>query len=260
MSDLKELQRIGLISKVCSELDNHLGFSDKTLAEFIIHLAETNNDANSFHQKLLENGADFPLSFATNLHRVISQITKLSENTKQASAAPVMSVPRNQLDIQFPALSRPNNSGPVDIDNLPNQEETWLKNLKESNVGKSAAASSSRSSVHDKKRERSPSYDRDRDRNRDNRRDSYDNNNSNNNNKYGSKSNERKDDNLELYKIYTGKITNILDFGCFVEIEGFFRKEGLVHIAQIQQGRYFLIHLSFCHLYKYTTVLFNKVW
>ena len=35
---LDTLQRFALISKVCSELDNHLGFSDKTLAEFIIHL------------------------------------------------------------------------------------------------------------------------------------------------------------------------------------------------------------------------------
>ena len=38
-SDLDQLQKLGLISKVCTELDNHLGFSDKTLAEYIIHLA-----------------------------------------------------------------------------------------------------------------------------------------------------------------------------------------------------------------------------
>ena len=32
--DIQNLHQLGLISKVCSELDNHLGFSDKTLAEF----------------------------------------------------------------------------------------------------------------------------------------------------------------------------------------------------------------------------------
>ena len=40
----------------------------------------------------------------------------------------------------------------------------------------------------------------------------------------------------ELYGIYDGKVSNILDFGCFVELDNFNRKEGLVHIAQIQQG------------------------
>ena len=41
----------------------------------------------------------------------------------------------------------------------------------------------------------------------------------------------------ELYGIYDGKVSNILDFGCFVELDNFNRKEGLVHIAQIQQGQ-----------------------
>eukprot|EP01036_Dinobryon_divergens_P045669 gene45669-61050_t len=56
MSDLDELQRLGLISKVCAELDNHLGFSDKTLAEFIIHLASVHKDPKFFVKALTENG------------------------------------------------------------------------------------------------------------------------------------------------------------------------------------------------------------
>ena len=53
---LKELQRLGVISKVCSELENHLGFSDKTLAEFIIHLAESNpTDTNKFQKEVSDN-------------------------------------------------------------------------------------------------------------------------------------------------------------------------------------------------------------
>ena len=46
----------------------------------------------------------------------------------------------------------------------------------------------------------------------------------------------KRDAEPELYGIYDGKVSNILDFGCFVELDKFFRKEGLVHIAQIQQG------------------------
>eukprot|EP01033_Poteriospumella_lacustris_P004330 gene4330-3094_t len=39
-----------------------------------------------------------------------------------------------------------------------------------------------------------------------------------------------------LFGIYDGKVTNVLDFGCFVELDGFRNKEGLVHVAQLQQG------------------------
>ena len=39
MDELGNLQHLSLVSKVCTELDNHLGISDKTLAEFIIDLA-----------------------------------------------------------------------------------------------------------------------------------------------------------------------------------------------------------------------------
>ncbi len=40
MSALDKLHELSLISKVCTELDSHLGLADKTLAEFIIHLAD----------------------------------------------------------------------------------------------------------------------------------------------------------------------------------------------------------------------------
>ena len=42
MEELKKLEHLSLVSKICVELDNHLGLGDKTLAEFIIHLAEEN--------------------------------------------------------------------------------------------------------------------------------------------------------------------------------------------------------------------------
>jgi len=33
--ELKKLEYLSLVSKVCTELDNHLGISDKDLGEFI---------------------------------------------------------------------------------------------------------------------------------------------------------------------------------------------------------------------------------
>lgn len=43
----------------------------------------------------------------------------------------------------------------------------------------------------------------------------------------------------EVGKIYSGKVTNIVSFGCFVQIEGLKRRwEGLVHISQLRrEGR-----------------------
>ena len=43
-------------------------------------------------------------------------------------------------------------------------------------------------------------------------------------------------DDVELFGIYAGAVTGIMDFGCFVQLEGFrAKKEGLVHISQIKR-------------------------
>ena len=36
MNPMEKLKYLGLVNKICQELDNHIGVSDKTLAEFII--------------------------------------------------------------------------------------------------------------------------------------------------------------------------------------------------------------------------------
>ena len=43
MDELLQLEGLSLVSKVCTELENHLGISDKVLAEFIIELADVRN-------------------------------------------------------------------------------------------------------------------------------------------------------------------------------------------------------------------------
>ncbi len=40
MSDLDKLQRLSLVTKITTELENHLGITDSDLAEFIIALSE----------------------------------------------------------------------------------------------------------------------------------------------------------------------------------------------------------------------------
>lgn len=58
LDDLEKLEKISLVSKICTELENHLGISDKDLAEFIIHLAEKNDTFDAFKKALHESGGD----------------------------------------------------------------------------------------------------------------------------------------------------------------------------------------------------------
>ena len=340
MSELDKLQHLGLISKICAELDNHLGFSDKTLAEYIIHLASQHkNNHKTFHKSLYDNGAEFPESFTENLLRIIMRLTGQAVTAKPKEATSIApSVPRSAAEVQFPGLARPN-SNPIPLEDMAQEHIVSLvsekprqmeptKTDKESgrsrdngpregsNMNSGAPQitkesersrdsdrregreinsrrrdrSPSRSNSRDRDRrksdrdrrgdrERSPprrdrSRDRDRDRerdrsgdrnrgrdrSRDRRRDDddsrdkdrdfgRDNGNSRGRDReQGSQRDFRdRDPNFtrpkaapaepELYGIYDGKVSNILDFGCFVELDNFNRKEGLVHIAQIQQGQ-----------------------
>ena len=50
MEDLKKLEELSLVSKVCTELENHLGpqMNDKVLAEFCIAMADEHPTLESF--------------------------------------------------------------------------------------------------------------------------------------------------------------------------------------------------------------------
>lgn len=80
MDELLKLEHLSLVSKICTELDNHLGMNDKDLAEFIIDLAEKNTSFETFKKTLIENGAEFPDSFISNLLRII-QLMKTSKKS-----------------------------------------------------------------------------------------------------------------------------------------------------------------------------------
>ncbi len=69
--DLAQLTHLSLVSKVCTELDNHYSMNDKDLAEFIIDLAEKNPALDAFKKALDENGAEFADSFIENILRLI---------------------------------------------------------------------------------------------------------------------------------------------------------------------------------------------
>ncbi|KAK2558753.1 ATP-dependent RNA helicase DHX8 [Acropora cervicornis] len=74
MEEINQLEQLSLVSKICTELDNHLGINDKDLAEFIIMLSEKNPTLEKFRAALADNGAEFPESFTSNLLRLIQKM------------------------------------------------------------------------------------------------------------------------------------------------------------------------------------------
>jgi len=74
MEELQNLEYLSLVSKICTELDNHLGINDKDLAEFIINVAQSSDSYDTFRKKLAEIDAGFPDSFSSNLYRIVQKM------------------------------------------------------------------------------------------------------------------------------------------------------------------------------------------
>ena len=111
MDELRRLEHLSLVSKVCTELDNHYSMNDKDLAEFIIDLANKNKTLAKFKAALLENGAEFSDSFIDNLLRIIQHMTPGDKGDIEEESRPKLALLREQL----PCLAIP--------DDVKNQEK-----------------------------------------------------------------------------------------------------------------------------------------
>ncbi|XP_046446115.1 ATP-dependent RNA helicase DHX8-like [Daphnia pulex] len=89
MDELEKLEHLSLVSKVCTELENHLGLNDKDLAEFIIALAEKHKTFDEFKSVMLENGAEFSDSLIANLLRLIKHMKSANSKTTDVNLAQV---------------------------------------------------------------------------------------------------------------------------------------------------------------------------
>ncbi|XP_058984979.1 ATP-dependent RNA helicase DHX8 [Musca domestica] len=116
MDELQKLEHLSLVSKLCTELDNHLGINDKDLAEFIIELESKNPTFEGFRKALVENGAEFPDSLISNLQRIIKLMKPTgggASSDKSAAAGGAdssgnKSSKTEQLAVMFPGLAMPN--------------------------------------------------------------------------------------------------------------------------------------------------------
>ncbi|CAO2841533.1 unnamed protein product [Amaranthus hypochondriacus] len=71
---LKKLNYLSLVSKVCSELETHVGFGDKVLAEFITDLGHKCETVDEFDSELKKYGAEMPDYFVKTLLTIIHAI------------------------------------------------------------------------------------------------------------------------------------------------------------------------------------------
>uniref|UniRef100_A0A8C7YXA9 ATP-dependent RNA helicase DHX8 n=1 Tax=Oryzias sinensis TaxID=183150 RepID=A0A8C7YXA9_9TELE len=268
LEELSQLEYLSLVSKVCTELDNHLGINDKDLAEFVISLAEKQPAFDGFKAVLLENGAEFTDSLISNLLRLIQTMQPPSKASLSKDTSVKPKSEKDRLKEMFPALCRPDDPVPkqhLDEDDVKVAADA-MKELEMFMPSVSGAEHRSRSRSRDRDRHRDRDRDRARDRDRDKKRRHRSRSRSRSrsrkrrekSSRWGDRSpspRKEQDRDGDRWKdkhvdrpppeepsvgdIYNGKITSIMQFGCFVQLEGLrSRWEGLVHISELRrEGR-----------------------
>ncbi|KAK0726344.1 ATP-dependent RNA helicase DHX8 [Apiosordaria backusii] len=244
MDDLESLELLSLVSKITSELQNHLGISEKTLAEFLIAQRLECSSLDDFKSKLASVGAsDFPPSLVESIDRLVKTMhpkfkgnqngtnedsgqrhdRSAEETTKvfKGLAIPDKEVEAEAIDDTFAMLEslapKPSNANK---ERPPRKRSRTPDDRREDFRRKRKDRYRSRS----RSRSRSPPRGRQRnDRYRDDD-DAY------------RRPPQDLDDTPELHKVYDGHVTGVKDFGAFVNIHGVKGKvDGLVHISAFGQ-------------------------
>ncbi|KAI9052960.1 hypothetical protein LZ554_003232 [Drepanopeziza brunnea f. sp. 'monogermtubi'] len=277
MDDLESLEILSLVSKVTSELQNHLGISDKTLAEFIISQHAPSLKLEEFRSKLEAMGAEFPQSLIESVDRLVRTMhpkykglknggeqmgngsRKLEERTNVFKG---LAMPDIQIPWQDEAEGAPMNESTKPGTDAIDDTMALLEGL-------GSKARTEKPAQSSRKRSRSPEEDVERGRSRKERyrsrsrsrsveerrrrktgavdQDDY------GRSRNGHKSSRRKrdeedrfrrpptpeiDDAPILYKVYDGHVTGVKDFGAFVNIHGVNgRVDGLVHVSALAEGQ-----------------------
>eukprot|EP01018_Ginkgo_biloba_P021063 Gb_14269 [translate_table: standard] len=321
MDGLKKLEYLSLVSKVCTELEVHVGCADKVLAEFITDLGQKSENVEQFDAQLKENGAEMPEYFVrtllTIIHAILPPQTKSEKDkTKGASGGkktdfPGLTVPDNkqrvkEIEREIDKESRKdrerdsekgrdgrdgdedrhrrsgrgrgsdgnheNGFGYVDGDRDRNSERRHEKASEKSRDRRDGydrekyrdySRDRRREDDYDDWRDRGrdrekykDSYSRDRkkeedgsgrDRDIDQMRDRYSRNESREEVNYRDDRNENNfrlpqppsamSNEPELFGVYLGRVSRVMDTGCFVQLNEFRGKEGLVHVSQIANRR-----------------------
>lgn len=266
---LKRLEYLSLVSKVCTELEAHIGCADKVLAEFITDLGEKSETVEEFDAQLKANGAEMPEYFVRTLLTIIHAI--LPPNTRSEkdrtngvppAKFPGLAVPDNRLRVkelekEIEKESRKNSDREDDRGRGERRHEKNSRDGEKYSRREEGYGDDRRDRGRDRDRDRDKygkgrdrdkdtySKDRDRDRySRDRREENADGRDDERSRGHKDKvdyRDDRKQNNYnkepELFGVYQGRVSRVMDTGCFVQLNDFRGKEGLVHISQIASRR-----------------------
>ena len=256
MDDLEQFEVLGLVSKVTSEINNYMGISDKTIAEFVIAEHEKCADLADFRKKLEEY--EFPSSLTESIDRLIRTLHprhkgKSAQNRaknaeKRKGTFKGLSLPDKEVDFENDGIGKEDA-----MDDTFALLESMAGPPKAGTKENGNARKRSMSPVEHRGRE-SKRYRRSRSRSRSPRgrnddylfEDEFGRTRSHRPSEKNSKRGRRRrdsydepprlelDDQPVLYKIYDGRVTGVKDFGAFVNLRGVKGKvDGLVHVSAI---------------------------
>lgn len=256
---LKKLEYLSLVSKVCSELETHIGVGDKVLAEFITEMGRTCETVDEFDEKLKESGAEMPDYFVRTLLTIIHAIlppkpksesekdSKRSDKSEKFSALKIKDDRERikELEREIEVEVMKNRGKDEEEDRRDRDDRRDRRRERDRDDRRDRDRDGRRDRDRDDRRERDRgdrrergndaeyrSQDRDRDRYERRKRRDYD----------EDRDDDRKNgmyrsEEPELYRVYKGRVSRVMDTGCFVQLDECRGKEGLVHVSQMATRR-----------------------
>ncbi|XP_071709853.1 probable pre-mRNA-splicing factor ATP-dependent RNA helicase DEAH5 [Rutidosis leptorrhynchoides] len=196
---LKEIDFRSLVYKVRTELKSHLGFNDEqnlVLAKFIISIGRKCETVDEFDSKLKQNGAEMPDYVVRTLLTIIHAIRPPKSKSKSIRCSSKDSrdrVKTLEKEIELEA-----------------KQKKIIRNDNKYDDDKGTHGGKGRDRYSDRGRDRDDKYE------------------TGERKSYRHKSNEP-----ELYKVYKGRVTKVMDKGSFVQLIDINGNEGLVHVSQM---------------------------
>lgn len=238
--DLTQLEFLSLVAKITQEVLNHTGIHDKTVAEFVIALHDDSKTLADFKANLSNAGADFPDSFVETVDRLILTMHPKHKKRKSKGDDPNRQKENGhaegELDEEeknrrlFPGLALADKPilSSVEKDLVMKEVDDMMAQFESASKKSRPRVSDDQPSPKRQRRDRSSSprrspSPRGRSYDRGYRRDG--------------RSTTVVDERPVLYKIYTGRVSSVKEFGAFVTLDGVAgRTEGMIHVSNIQVG------------------------
>jgi len=227
---MEALRRLSLVSKVTIEIQNHWGIEDKTLAEFIIDLGERAASADEFEAKLTENGAAAARPFCDRLYELVQKMAgpkKPGAPAEKLGGPPALTgqrAPTSDREKMFPGLCLPDRSGAEELKMEPPKAATELsdtaKKLLEAEMTEEERRKEERERAKQRGRRSRSARRRSRSRSEKAKAPRF--------------KEQEKPGSVELFKIYKGQVSRVMEYGCFITMEcSEGRKEGLCHLSEL---------------------------